>query len=126
MPIPHSDRLTQFSYLLAKIEFILFEIVIFLGFLLWLGGKVKHDYLNFESTPMVEPSPPRNGKSRPLPLAQPSKPLPKQHQKQKDKDGARWRTRYKNTSTVLPLHTENRLSSKDHLSGDLTRPFGLK
>ena len=64
MPIPHSDRLTQFSYLLAKIEFILFEIVIFLGFLLWLGGKVKHDYLNFESTPMVEPSPPRNGKSR--------------------------------------------------------------
>src|SRR6185437_5679795 len=97
MPIPHSDRLTQFSYLLAKIEFILFEIVIFLGFLLWLGAKVKHDYLNFESTPRVEPSPPRNGKNRRFLSPNPVSFYRSNTKNKKTKTAPRWRTRYKNT-----------------------------
>jgi hypothetical protein len=39
----YKDRLTQFSETLTKIKFIAFEVAIFIGFLLWLWGKVKHD-----------------------------------------------------------------------------------
>ena len=44
MSQPHSDRLTEFSHRLAQIKFIILEIVIFIGFLLWLWDKVKHDF----------------------------------------------------------------------------------
>jgi hypothetical protein len=39
----HSDPLEQFSYRLTQIKFILFEIVIFIGFLMFLWDKVKYD-----------------------------------------------------------------------------------
>ncbi len=46
------DPLTEFSHRLAQIKFIVLEIVIFVGFLLWLWDKVKHDYnLNISPTP---------------------------------------------------------------------------
>jgi hypothetical protein len=46
-----SDRITEFSHRLAQIKFIILEIVIFIGFLLWLWDKVKHDFqINFSST----------------------------------------------------------------------------
>jgi hypothetical protein len=38
-----SDWLTDFSHRLAQLKFIIFEIVIFLGFLVYLWDKVKHD-----------------------------------------------------------------------------------
>ena len=45
------DRLIEFSYRLAQIKFIILEIVIFIGFLLWLYDKVKHDFnINFHPT----------------------------------------------------------------------------
>jgi len=53
----HSDRLTQFSHTLTQIKFIILEIVIFIGFLLWLWDKVKHDFhVSFESTPAAASS----------------------------------------------------------------------
>ncbi len=39
----HSDPLVTFSHRLTQIKFILLEIVIFLGFLMWLWDKAKHD-----------------------------------------------------------------------------------
>ena len=48
----HPDRLTEFSHRLAQIKFIILEIVIFIGFLLWLWDKVKHDFhVSFLETP---------------------------------------------------------------------------
>jgi hypothetical protein len=45
------DRLIEFSHRLAQIKFIILEIVIFIGFLLWLWDKVKHDFnINFAPT----------------------------------------------------------------------------
>jgi hypothetical protein len=41
---PMHDPLIEFSYLLAQIKFIVFEIVIFIGFMLWLWDKIKHDF----------------------------------------------------------------------------------
>jgi predicted tellurium resistance membrane protein TerC len=46
-----SDALMTFSHRLAQIKFIILEIVIFIGFLLWLYDKVKHDFnINFSPT----------------------------------------------------------------------------
>ena len=39
-----SDRLTRFSHTLTQIKFIILEIVIFVGFLLWLWDKVMRDF----------------------------------------------------------------------------------
>ena len=50
----HPDRLAEFSHRLAQIKFIILEIVIFIGFLLWLWDKVKHDFhVSFLATPVV-------------------------------------------------------------------------
>ena len=50
-PINRPDGLTEFSHRLAQIKFIILEIVIFIGFLLWLWDKVKHDFnINFTTT----------------------------------------------------------------------------
>ena len=47
----HHDPLTEFSHRLAQIKFIILEIVIFIGFLLWLWDKVKHDFnISFATT----------------------------------------------------------------------------
>jgi hypothetical protein len=52
IPINRSDGLTRFSHRLAQIKFVILEIVIFIGFLLWLYDKVKHDFnINFRPTP---------------------------------------------------------------------------
>lgn len=40
----HPDRLTEFSHRLAQIKFIILEIVIFIGFLLWVGDKLVDEY----------------------------------------------------------------------------------
>jgi predicted tellurium resistance membrane protein TerC len=37
------DPLAEFSHRLTQIKFILLEIVIFIGFLMWLWDKAKHD-----------------------------------------------------------------------------------
>lgn len=47
----HPDPLIEFSHRLAQIKFIILEIVIFIGFLLWLWDKVRHDFnINFAPT----------------------------------------------------------------------------
>jgi hypothetical protein len=47
----HSDPVLNFSHRLAQIKFIILEIVIFIGFLLWLWDKVKHDFVVNSSKP---------------------------------------------------------------------------
>ena len=47
----HSDPLADFSHRLSQIKFILLEIVIFLGFLMWLWDKAKHDIAFFSQPP---------------------------------------------------------------------------
>jgi len=47
----HPDRVIEFSHWLTQIKFIILEIVIFIGFMLWLYDKVKHDFnINFSPT----------------------------------------------------------------------------
>jgi hypothetical protein len=41
--IPHPDRYAEFSNLLTQIKFILLELVIFLGFLIWFVKHVVRD-----------------------------------------------------------------------------------
>jgi predicted tellurium resistance membrane protein TerC len=50
-----SDPLAEFSHRLTQIKFILLEIVIFVGFLMWLWDKVKHD-IPFLSPPSAQAS----------------------------------------------------------------------
>jgi predicted tellurium resistance membrane protein TerC len=51
MPVHQRDLLAEFSHRLTQIKFIILEIVIFIGFLLWLYDKVKHDFnINFSPT----------------------------------------------------------------------------
>ena len=38
-----SDWLIKFSHNLTTLKFIIFEIVVFMGFLAYLWGKVRHD-----------------------------------------------------------------------------------
>ena len=47
-PRSSSDLLTEFSHVLAKIKFVVLEIVIFLGFLVWVWDKARDYYVNFE------------------------------------------------------------------------------
>src|SRR4051812_15255615 len=42
-PAPHSDRLFEFSHLVFKIKVIILELVIFVGFLMFMWDKVKKD-----------------------------------------------------------------------------------
>jgi len=67
-----SDWFEKFNKNLARIKFVLFEIVIFIGFLMFLWDKVKHDVLLI---PAGSPSP---VVSTPFPsgssLAAPAKP----------------------------------------------------
>jgi hypothetical protein len=41
--IPHPDRYAEFSNILTQIKFILLELVIFLGFLIWFVKHVVRD-----------------------------------------------------------------------------------
>jgi len=69
------DRLAKFSHLLAQIKFIILEIVIFIGFLLWLVDKIKHDFhISFGAAPTAELSTTAPSDLRRLPIPrQPSR-----------------------------------------------------
>src|SRR5579871_6109948 len=54
---PHPDPVEIFSHRLTKIKFIILELVIFIGFLLWLWEKVKRDFgISFPNTPVFAAS----------------------------------------------------------------------
>jgi len=50
--VEHRDRIAEFSHRLAQIKFIILEIVIFIGFLLWVGDKLIDEFkMHFSATP---------------------------------------------------------------------------
>jgi len=68
VPRRSSDLLGEFSHRITQLEFIILKIVIFIGFVLWVWGKAKHDFQNnFEPPPNrieqlepdSQPSPPK-------------------------------------------------------------------
>lgn len=67
------DFPTRFSHRLTQIKFIILEVVIFVGFLLWLFDKIKHDFhINFVAAPVSAASsaPPRGCSSASEPATQ--------------------------------------------------------
>jgi hypothetical protein len=73
-----SDWFEKFNKYLARIKFVLFEVVIFIGFLMFLWDKVKHDVAFIPAgSPSAVVSMPIPSGSSPAPPAKPEEPNPR-------------------------------------------------